>query len=202
MQTGGQAGLETNRGSGQTGGYKDRRPAAAVAGQWGSCPTQALSAEAVLATRLNFQFSAPVLGPGRRPGSRAFMGSFPSREEQATAVNSLIPIACPCKPGRTDIPPAQDYPNPCAGGLGTSCPRGSQGQAAQSPHGSSPVPSKARTAGSSLPGPLPWIRLRGTRGLQWHLDSRFLGVVPPSNSSPRHPQSQRTLRMCGAQRWS
>lgn len=82
----------------------DRRPAAAAAGQWGSCPTQALAAEAELATRMNFQFSAPVLGPGRRPGSRAFMGSFPSREEQATAVNSLIPIACPLQAWMVQTP--------------------------------------------------------------------------------------------------
>lgn len=127
--------------------------------------------EAELAACLNFQFSAPVLGPGRRPGSRAFMGSFPLREEQATTVNSLIPTACP------------GLSHPTCLGTWHLPPRGSQDSRTQT----CPVPSPGSTTegqGGCMGTPPP-TSLVGLR------PARF----------PQHPQSQRTLRMSGAQTW-
>ena len=173
--------------------YKERHPGGQV-GVWtdswqqrGCCPTQALAREAELATRLNFQFLAPVLGPGKRPGSRAFMGSFLSREEQATAVNSLIPTACPVQA----LMVAQLSQPMCLrtwhllsprepGCRGTGCPESpwllsspqqSQDSRAQAQRGKEP---------------------------QWCPDSHLLGVVPLSNSLLWHPQSWRILRISGA----
>lgn len=61
-------------------------------------PFQALATVAELAVWLNFQFSAPTLAPGKRPGrAEPCYGEFFLSEKQAATVNSLtaIPTACP-----------------------------------------------------------------------------------------------------------
>ena len=204
-----ESGLQMDRQTGfQANSGQPGRPVGMWTGGWqqGCCLPPAPASEAELATRLDFQFSAPVLALARRQAAGRLWGVFPAREESAAAVNSLtaVPTACPLKAlVQSPLPPAanaQGYPVPscvCEDLVPAWLPGGSWGAGLPGPHGCSPVPSKARTAECRPAQDPPLDQAQWGRGPGQNPNSPPLHGAPPSHSSPQHPQSQRTLGLKG-----